>query len=212
MASSEVWSTIHSERAALAADLDGLTDERWATPSLCADWTVRDVLAHMTATAKITPPSFFAKLASAGFRLTKLQERDIERERGSSPADTLARFTAEVTSSKHPPGPSETWLGEVIVHGEDIRRPLGIAHVYPLGAAARVADSYAGSNLIIGAKKRIADLQLTATDTGWSTGEGPAVTGPIVSLVLAMTGRTVALDELAGEGVATLRSRAERPG
>jgi hypothetical protein len=48
---------------------------------------------------------------------------------------------------------------------------------------------------------------LKATDTEWSHGSGPEVAGPIVSLVLAMTGRKAALDDLSGDGVAELRSR-----
>src|SRR5437879_4911386 len=100
----DIWPTIHAERRALAGDLAGLSDEQWSTTSLCAEWTVRDVLAHMTATAKITPPAFFGKLAGSGFSLTKLQGKDIARERGGSPADTLAGFEAVITSVKHPPG------------------------------------------------------------------------------------------------------------
>jgi uncharacterized protein (TIGR03083 family) len=207
MARIDVWPTIHAERKALAADLGTLSDAQWESRSLCADWSVRDVLAHMTATAKITPLSFFPKLVGAGLSITKLQQKDIAVEIGTSPADTLARFTAEVDSSKHPPGPTDTWLGEVLVHAEDIRRPLGIEHEYPLTAAAQVADFYKGSNLVLGAKKRIAGLRLRATDTEWSHGEGDEVAGPIVSLVLAMTGRSAALDDLTGDGVATLRSR-----
>jgi hypothetical protein len=60
--------------------------------------------------------------------------------------------------------------------------------------------------LIVGAKTRIAGLSLKATDTDWSHGDGPEVAGPILSLVLSMTGRGVALTDLAGE-VAILRSR-----
>jgi hypothetical protein len=48
---------------------------------------------------------------------------------------------------------------------------------------------------------------LRATDAGWNHGDGPAVEGPILDLLLAMTGRTAALDSLSGEGVSTLRSR-----
>jgi len=207
MAKSDVWPTIHSERKALAADLEALTDEQWATPSLCTDWTVRDVLAHMTATAKISPPQFFGKMITSGFSLKNMQSKDIATERGSSPAETLARFTAEVSSSKHPPGPSDTWLGETIVHAEDIRRSLGIKHDYPTDAAVQVANFYKGSNLIIGAKKRIAGLRLRATDAAWSHGDGPEVSGPIVSLVMAMAGRKTSDEDLSGDGVATLRSR-----
>ena len=65
MASSP-WPTIHAERKALAADLESLSDQQWNTPSLCEGWTVRDVLAHMTSAAVMTPPKFFAKLAGSG--------------------------------------------------------------------------------------------------------------------------------------------------
>ena len=70
-----------------------------------------------------------------------------------------------------------------------------------------VADFYKGSNLLIGSKNRIAGLTLRATDADWSHGTGPEVSGPIVSLVLAMTGRQAADGDLTGDGVATLRSR-----
>src|SRR6266581_7256319 len=73
----DIWPVIRAERKALAADLNSLDDDRWATPSLCTQWTVRDVLAHMTATAKMSPPSFFVKLAGSGFSLTKVQAKDI---------------------------------------------------------------------------------------------------------------------------------------
>jgi uncharacterized protein (TIGR03083 family) len=168
---------------------------------------VRDVLAHMTSTARVTPLNFFPKLVMAGFSLGRMQQKDIAAVRGASPADTLAAFRTVLDSTSAPPGPKDTWLGETIVHAEDIRRPLGIAHRYPPDAAVRVADFYKGSNLVIGAKRRIAGLQLRATDTDWSHGDGPEVSGPIVSLVMAMSGRRSHLDDLTGEGVATLRQR-----
>jgi uncharacterized protein (TIGR03083 family) len=98
-------------------------------------------------------------------------------------------------------------LGESIIHSEDIRRPLGVAHSYPMESVTRVLDFYKKSNLIVGARKRIAGLTLRATDTDWATGSGPEVAGPALALLLAMTGRKVALPELSGEGVATLQSR-----
>lgn len=208
MEKTEIWPVIHAERRALATDLAALGQDQWASPSLCGTWTVRDVLAHMTATAKMTPPAFFAKLAGAGFKFDRLQDNNIAVEQGATPADTLSRFEAELNSVKHPPGPVDSWLGETIVHAEDIRRPLGIRHHYPPGAVIRVADFYKGSNLLIGAKRRIAGLTLSATDADWSHGVGPQVSGPMVSLLLAMTGRKAALGDLSGDGVAALRQRA----
>jgi len=207
MATWDIWPVIHAERAALADDLTSLDDAKWSTASLCDGWTVRDVMAHMTATAKISAGAFLPKLIGAGFRLTAMQAKDMVVTRGSSAADTLANFKAEVNSSKHPPGPGDTWLGETLVHAEDIRRPLGIAHTYPTDAAVRLADFFKGSNLIIGAKRRIAGVRLKATDADWSTGDGPEASGPIMAIVMVMTGRKAALADLAGDGVSVLSSR-----
>ncbi|MFD4179491.1 maleylpyruvate isomerase family mycothiol-dependent enzyme [Rhodococcus sp. NPDC058514] len=204
MAAPGPWPTIHSERSALADDLDALSDEQWSTPSLCEHWSVWEALGHMTATAKMSPARFVLKMAGTGFRFEPMLAKEIARETAGTPADTLAQFRSAANRSSAPPGPVDTWLGETIVHAEDIRRPLGIAHEYPTEAVVRVADFYKGSNLLIGAKTRIAGLTLRADDTDWSTGTGPEVTGPMLSLVLAMTGRPAALADLSGDGLAAL--------
>ncbi len=208
MPKTDIWPDVHAERAALAADLEGLDEDTWRTPSLCNEWPVRSVLAHMTATAKITPGSFFPKLLMSGFSFDRMQAKDIATETAGTPSDTLGRFKAVVGSTKHPPGPVETVLGETIVHAEDIRRPIGIRHVYPAAAVVAVADFYKGSNLILGTKRRIAGVTLRATDPDWAYGSGPEVHGPMLSLVMAMTGRKAALDDLTGPGVEVLRGRA----
>ena len=204
---SDVWPTIHAERKALAADLDGITNRDWDTPSLCDGWTVRDVVAHMTAATKLNGPKFFGKLTGSGFSFEKVQAKGIAAERGASPADTLARFTAQIDSSGRPPGPVDTMLGETIVHSEDIRRPLGLQHDYPTDAVVRVANFFKGSNLIIGSKRRIAGLTIKATDVDWQIGDGPVVEGQMLDLLLAMTGRKAVLDALDGDGLQNLRSR-----
>jgi uncharacterized protein (TIGR03083 family) len=207
MGITDMWGTIEAERRALAKELTDVGADQWATPSLCVGWTVQDVLAHMTGTAKITPAGFFAKMLASGFSFNRLQAKDIATEKGGSPADTLANFGAIVTSRKHPPGPGDTMLGETIIHGQDIRGPLGIEHDYPAEAVVQVADFYKNSNLIVGTKRRIDGLTLRATDTEWTHGDGLEVSGPIISLVMAMTGRKLPPDALTGTGVATLRSR-----
>lgn len=201
------WPTIHAERRALADDLAGLTDEQWRTRSQCGDWDVHQMLGHMLATETMTPPAFLGKLAKAGFSFEKFSHRAVEQASADGPAATLAAFRANADSTKSPPGPVDSWLGETLIHAEDIRRPLGIAHDYPTAAVVRTLNFYKKSNLIVGAKKRIAGLTLRATDADWSTGSGPLVEGPSLSLLLAMTGRRAALDDLSGDGVAVLRDR-----
>jgi uncharacterized protein (TIGR03083 family) len=201
------WNTIHAERDALAADLEGLTEEQWDTPSLCSDWSVHRALGHMVSTAKMTPVKFLAKFAAAKFRFHDMNGAGARAESSGTPARTLQEFRAVAGATTAPPGPSDTFLGEVLVHSEDIRRPLGISHVYPTEAVARATAFYAGSNAIIGGKRRVAGLTLKAIDADWSTGSGPVVEGPAVSLMLAATGRMAALADLRGPGLEELRRR-----
>lgn len=203
----DIWTTIAAERGALADDLAVLTPARWDAPSLCAKWTVRDVVAHLSATASMTPAKFFAGMAKAGFSFAKFSKGQLDEHRGPDPAATLADFRGRVHSTSAPPGPKVSWLGEIVIHGADIRRPLGIAHTYPTEAVRQVIEFYKGSNMLSGAKKRIAGLSLRAIDDDWQHGQGEAVEGPLLSLLLAMTGRAAACDDLSGPGVATLRNR-----
>jgi uncharacterized protein (TIGR03083 family) len=195
------------QRAALADDLEALTDEQWTTPSLCREWTVRGVVAHMTGGARIGPSQLLAKFVKAGFSYRRVQHDYLIAELGASPAETLSHFRAIITMSRHPNGPDAAWLGEAIIHAEDIRRALRIAHVYPTKAVIQVADFYAGTNLIVGAKDRVAGLRLVASDTDWSHGNGPTVSGPALALLMAMTGRSQALSDLTGDAVDQLRAR-----
>jgi uncharacterized protein (TIGR03083 family) len=203
----DVWPVVHAERRALADDLAGLTPEQWRTPSLSEGRTVEQTLAHMTATAKMTPPKFFLKMAAAGFRFERMTDAEVAVESAGGPAATLDRFRAVERSTSGPPGPATSWLGETLVHAEDIRRPLRLAHVYPSDAVTRVIDFYAGSNLLIGGKRRVAGLTLQATDASWSRGSGPVVEGPAMALLMATAGRRAALEELGGPGLETLRTR-----
>lgn len=202
-----IWPTIHAERTAVADDLADLTPEQWATPSLCSDWNVHQVLAHQLTAAKMTPPKFFLKFAAAGFNFNRYTAKEVAVDSSGGPAATLAGFRAAIPRETAPPGPKETWLGEVFVHGEDIRRPLGIKRDYPLPQVARALAFYARSNAIIGGKTRMAGLTFTATDTDFSVGSGPLVSGPVISLLLAASGRKSAIDDLTGPGVTRLRER-----
>jgi uncharacterized protein (TIGR03083 family) len=176
-------------------------------PSLLPGWRVRDVFGHMTATARMTPPRFLAKMAAAGLRFHTMSARDVRAHTAGTTADQLADFAGILDATTSPPGPVEAMLGEAVVHSEDIRRPLGITRAYPVEALVRTADFYKGSNLLIGAKRRIAGVTLRATDTEWEYGSGQEVRGPLLSLVMAMTGRGAAVADLSGHGVPAFSQR-----
>jgi uncharacterized protein (TIGR03083 family) len=207
---SRTWAMIHSERAALADTLAGLTDQQWSTPSLCDGWTVRQLAAHVLAGAEQTGPHFIGGMVRTGFRFNTLMRHEADRLAALSPAELVARLQARTTTHNHPPAPLSAMLGEVVVHGEDLRRPLGLTAPPDVEASAACLEMYKGASFPVGGKKRIRGLRLVATDTDWSTGEGPEVTGPAISLVLAMTGRAAALVDLDGPGLGTLRDRVTR--
>jgi uncharacterized protein (TIGR03083 family) len=150
---------------------------------------------------------FFSGLAKAGFSFNKLVADDAKRIGAAEPASLAAEMRSAALRRNHPPGPVTAMLGEMVVHGEDIRRPLGLGREYPEETLVALAEFYKRSNLLIGAKRRISGLRLKATDSSWASGDGPEVTGPLASLVVAMTGRREAYADLSGEGVATIASR-----
>ena len=208
---SGTWSLVQAERAALANDLADLTDQQWATPSLCTGLTVRQVLAHLIAGASLNPARWLAGVIRCRFDFDTMNTMRLTEQLGATPAETLARFRRVVTSTTKAPVPTAAVLGESVVHAADIRRPLSIHHDYPITTLTQVASYYQGSDLVVPAKRRIAGLRLQATDGPFATGSGPLVSGGTLALIMAMTGRLAYCDDLDGDGVATLRERGTTP-
>ena len=206
-----VWPLVHAERAALAADLADLTDEQWATPSLCGGLTVREVLAHMIAGASLNPVRWLAGVVRCRFDFDKQVAMRLAEQLGATPAATIDRFRSVLTSTTKPPVPTLAMLGETIVHAQDIRLPLGIPHDYPIETLTRLAEYYQGSDLPVLTKTRIRDLRLVATDGPFTSGSGPLVSGATLALIMGMAGRGAYCDELQGDGSATLRERSQTP-
>ncbi|MGW2287170.1 maleylpyruvate isomerase family mycothiol-dependent enzyme [Streptomyces phaeochromogenes] len=204
-----VWPLIRAERTALAGDLADLTDEQWTTPSLCTGLTVREVLAHLTAGASLNSVRWLAGVIRCRFDFDKQVAMRLAEQLGATPSETLERFRRVVPSTTKPPLPALAMLGETIVHGQDIRRPLGIAHDHPIETVTKVAEYYRGSDMVVLAKGRIDGLSLTATDGPFTTGAGPLVSGTTLALVMAMTGRAAYCDDLEGDGVELLRDRCD---
>ncbi|MEU3819799.1 maleylpyruvate isomerase family mycothiol-dependent enzyme [Streptomyces sp. NPDC030392] len=205
------WAAIHAERAALAADLAGLTAREWATPSLCAGLSVREVLAHLTAGASLDAVRWMAGVIRCRFDFDRQVAMRLAEQLGAGPAETLERFRRVAASTTKPPLPVVAMLGETLVHAEDIRRPLGIRRAYPVDVVTLVAEYYRGSDLVVPAKGRVGGLRLVAEDGAFAAGAGALVSGPTVALVMAMTGRGVYCDDLVGDGVELLRSRCPTP-
>lgn len=176
---------VHVERSALIDDLADLTDGQWACASLCGDWTVHDVAAHLINNAKATRLGIVRDMVRARFDFDRQNAQGVGRERGATPHETLARLRQVATRTSTPPAPLDSRLVEEVVHGEDIRRPLGIEHAYPSEAVVRSLRYQARTSVAFGgSKQRIATVQLRTTDADVSIGDGPEVNGPALSLLL----------------------------
>ena len=205
----DVYAEIASARRELADFLDTLDDEDWQTQSLCSRWTVRDVAGHLSMPLSTPLPKVMMAVAANGLNFDRANDT-LSRERAAklSPKELSAALRDNAEHRFKPPflGP-EAPLTELTVHASDIRRPLGKTVPVPKERAAAVLDFLSRAPQGFVNKKRLAGLRFEATDVEWSHGDGQLVRGPAEALIMAITGRAVALDDLEGEGVATLRSR-----
>ncbi|WFR84929.1 maleylpyruvate isomerase family mycothiol-dependent enzyme [Arthrobacter sp. Y-9] len=204
----EIWNVVHEERRALAADLAELEPDAWDTPSLCPGWTVHDVVAHLVNDAKTTWAGFARELLKARFDFDALNAQGVARERCADPRVTLANLRAVSGRTSSAPAPRVTRLVEAFVHGEDIRRPLGLRRNYPV---AQLLDALkhqlATSTDFGGGRDRAAGVVLEATDADFrwkpstpAVNSAPVVRGGTLALLLAVSGRPVRPGELDGEG------------
>lgn len=203
----DIWAATHRARKDLADDLAGLDDAQWKHATLCGEWDVEHVVAHLAAAASVGRWAWMRSIAAAGFRPAVHNERRLREHLGATPQETLDRFRAVIDSTVAPTGDLPAYLGEVIVHSQDIRRPLGLPSHADADAVTEVARFYASRDFTVNSKTAVKGLSLRATDTDFSAGDGPEVAGPVLALVMAMAGRPDYLDQLSGDGVATLAER-----
>ncbi|MEV6262212.1 maleylpyruvate isomerase family mycothiol-dependent enzyme [Streptomyces sp. NPDC051784] len=198
---------IHVERSALARDLAELSQAQWAHASLCGRWTVEQVVAHLTAGAETRMWRWLLSMLAARFNPDVHNDRRLAQHRGAAPEETFRRFRATVDGPAGPTGHTAAWLGEIVVHGEDIRRPLGLVRTPPVATTTAVARFFAGRDFTVASRTVTAGLRLEATDGPFTAGSGDLLRGPTLSLVMGMAGRVAACEDLEGDGVAALRAR-----
>jgi len=197
------------ERDSIVQTLRSLTPEQWDAPSLCDGWPVRDVAGHMITGVGMSLPTVLVKTARAGFNINKASAR-AGKEAGSRPTDELTTAlasTTELSGFAKVLGYAKL-VPDITIHHEDIRRAVGLTpHEVPAERMKFSLSTLRKDTGPLKAKKRTSGLRFVATDLDWAEGEGPEVRGPALSLLLAMGGRSVAIDECEGDGVAVLRTR-----
>ena len=196
-----------AERADLVEFLSTLSPEQWAAPSLCAGWTVHDVVAHVVSYDELDVRGLLRRFARARFLPDRANAVGVDEYRRRTPQQLVALLADHLT----PRGLTAGFGGAIaltdgLIHHQDIRRPLGRHRSVPrerLVAALRTALF----SPIVRGVVRTRGLRLVATDIAWSFGRGAEVTGPGETMLMAVAGRPSVIDELTGPGRTTLAAR-----
>lgn len=208
----DVLEATRQERLDLCSDLDTLDHREWHTRSLCADWTVKDVVAHLTTATTTTVRDMAIGMVRARGDFDRM-ERDRARSiaERSTPQDLVAALRTTAGSSSRAPLTSIfDPLLDVLVHGQDIARPLGRQRPMPLERAVPALD-HAVNSRWYGTRRRLAGVRVEATDADWRWGDADlVVAGPVADLLLVATGRPAGLAGLRGSGLTMLAERLPR--
>jgi uncharacterized protein (TIGR03083 family) len=197
---------LRAERADVRQFVATLTSEEWSAPSLCAGWTVRDVVVHL-----IGPEVSVRMMLRHGPGMVTNFRRQIDRAN----ADRMAQF-ADLSREQVPAAydapmrverPYVQLLTDTVIHHQDIRRPLGSHRAIPPERVEASLQRVIASRWVFGGRGRAKGLRLEAHDVDVAHGNGPLVCGTGEALMLALSGRPAVLDDLDGDGLVTLRAR-----
>lgn len=199
------WAAIEAERLSLADLLENLTPDQWEHASLCSEWRVRDVAAHVS----MTPTAPDAKTLARSLIRTRGNlwacGRDIARDHARrATADLVAQLRRDAAARTMPVVTNaQNILMDVLVHGQDIAVPLGIERDMPPEAALAGFERVWSMGWPFHARRRLRGFRLVAIDANLAVGEGVVVEGRLQDLLLMITGRHVA-GRLSGAGAGAL--------
>lgn len=192
--------------------LRGISTAQWSEPSLCAEWTNHQVLAHLVVGYQIALSVVTAAvLRHRGVFDAANSElaRRLAAHRG--PDQLVDDFAALVF---RPRGigrlfPKSLLLGDHVIHELDIAYALGKESAVPVSTVIAVLNTQVRiPNPFVPAAARARGLNLRAVDAHWShSGDGPTVMGQAAHLASVLAGRPWALRYLSGDGVAELSAR-----
>jgi uncharacterized protein (TIGR03083 family) len=184
------WSAVRAIRLRVADLLESLQPAEWDAPSLCAGWRIRDVAGHLAIVPTIRTWDMVSVAPRAGFDPNRINTLLAVRNGSREPDEIVAeirthadeRRTARVLDTRNA-------LFDVIVHSQDIARPLGRELPVPADACREGLRRVWAMGWPFHARRRLAGVTLRATDTDWTAGAGPEVAGTALALLLLSTGR-----------------------
>jgi len=204
----DTFALIALQRRAVADVLESLSAEEWQAPSLCDGWRIQEMAAHLTMPFRIGNPRFFLSVIGAGGRIPKVMNRFALAHGGEPPASLIAYLRDNAESRFVPPTfPDVASLNEIVVHGFDVSIPTG-RHVEVPEEVSRLVLDYLVSPKVgyVHSTKGLANgVHLVSTDSTWSWGSGPEVTGTNFGLIMLLARRPIGFDHVSGDGVDLIR-------
>ena len=202
----DVQAMTRAEGESLVEYLRTVPEDKWNASTVCDPWSVQHLVAHLTALSNQTLPNFMKRMVMTGFNFEKVVNGDLQKYLGE-PTAMIDKLASSIAAPTTPKMLNHVALGEFMCHGEDIRRALGTRGEHPATHVAELAPEYVKTGRPLHGKLRAKGLSFRATDGDFRWGEGPVVAGPGIDLIMAIAGRTDALDNCEGDGVDIMRSR-----
>lgn len=209
------WRLVQDERRDLVLFFRSLTPQQWEEASLCAGWRITDVAAHLLIDEPVQAGSVRRVLpimARHGFSVDRINSSWFEQNRQRTPESIVQTFLEDsdrgVGVLGHLLGPAVA-LRALVVHHQDMRRPLNLGRAIPADRLVAVLDGLMSlrGTVSIGSLRRAKGLRLRALDVDWLRGDGPEVRGPGEAILMALAGREAALADLEGDGKQILGRR-----
>jgi uncharacterized protein (TIGR03083 family) len=196
---SELQAAVTNEFLALAELLDTLPAAGWDTPSLCAGWRVREVVAHVTMPARYSEEQFMAELQNCDGDFTRLSNTVATRD-GALPTSVLVgNLRDDMLHHWAPPGGGYMGaLNHVVIHGLDITVPLGSGRRSTDEDLRAVLDDLTSGGTHAHFDFALDGLGLRATDMDWSFGSGTPISGAGEDLALLVCGRQLPAGRIEG--------------
>ncbi|HEY0126934.1 MAG TPA: maleylpyruvate isomerase family mycothiol-dependent enzyme [Blastococcus sp.] len=199
MTEAHIRTAVAAERRAQVELYASLSEEDWDSPSLCAGWRVREVLAHVTMPFRYSLRSVVWEIARARGSFDRMADRRARIDaRELSTTQLWESLRDNVEHPWSPPGGGPLGaLSHDVIHGLDVSTALGRDDA---ASPVRVGMVLAGLR-----PKQVASfgvdldgVELLADDLDWSYGRGEPVRGRAQDLLLLVCGRQLPAGRLTG--------------